>query len=110
MSVNTINDLFVRNERVVVKMKKEDHEFYYVAVGATFVGSIKMDFFTKPVDGKWILVDKEYKQNQELGMFEMGSTIVLVVPEEMVEELNVKPGEKVRVGDPLFKLAGKQEK
>lgn len=107
MSVNCINDLFVRNERVVVKMKKDEHEFYYIAVGATFVGSIKMDFFTKPVDGKWTVIDKEYKQNQELGMFEMGSTIVLVVPENMVGEVNVKPGDSIKVGDPIFKLTKK---
>jgi phosphatidylserine decarboxylase len=107
MSVNSIDDLFVRNERVVVKMKKDDHEFYYVAVGATFVGSIKMDFFTNPVDGKWTVVDKEYKQNQELGMFEMGSTIVLLVPENMVGELNVAAGDTVKVGDPLFQMTKK---
>jgi phosphatidylserine decarboxylase len=110
LSVNSIEDLFVKNERVVVKMERDNHEFYYVAVGATFVGSIKMDFFTKPVDGKWTVVDKDYKQNQELGMFEMGSTIVLVVPENMVEELNVAQGETVKVGQPLFKLSKDQEK
>lgn len=110
MSVNSIEDLFVKNERVVVKMEHNDYEFYYIAVGATFVGSIKMDFFSKPVDGKWTVVDKEYKQNQELGMFEMGSTIVLVVPENMVDELNVTQGETVKVGQPLFKLSKDQEK
>ena len=110
MSVNSINDLFVKNERVVVKMQKEEHEFYYVAVGATFVGSIKMDFFNKPNDGKWTVVNKKYKQNQELGRFEMGSTIVLVVPENMVEQLKVEPGETVKVGQPLFKLTDKEEK
>jgi len=110
LSVNTISDLFVKNERVVVKMKKDEHEFYYVAVGATFVGSIKMDFFTRPVDGKWTVVEKNYEQNQELGRFEMGSTIVLVIPENMVGELKVSPGDPVKTGQPLFILGKGQEK
>lgn len=110
LSVNSIEDLFIKNERVVVKMQHEKNEFYYVAVGATFVGSIKMDFFTKPVDGKWTIIDKDYNQNQELGMFEMGSTIVLVVPENMVDELVVEEGQAIKVGEPLFKLRDSQEK
>lgn len=103
-SVNTIEDLFVRNERVVAKLNSYGTDFYYTAVGATFVGSIKMDFFSKPVDGQWTTVEKKYRQNDELGMFEMGSTIVLVIPEKMVKELKVKQGQKVKTGETLFHL------
>ncbi|MGI6393444.1 MAG: archaetidylserine decarboxylase [bacterium] len=102
--VNTIDKLFIRNERVVVKMEHRGFDYFYVAVGASFVGSLKMDFFEKPVDGEWRFVGKKYEQNQELGMFEMGSTIVLVIPEKMVKEPLVAEGESVQTGQPIFLL------
>lgn len=103
-SVGNIDNLFVRNERVAVKLNSYGHDFYYVAVGATFVGSIKMDFFSVPVDGEWTSVEKVYKQNDELGMFEMGSTIVLVIPSKMVKELKVEQGARVKAGETLFSI------
>ena len=104
LSVNMIDNLFIRNERVVVKFQHNSLQYFLVAVGATFVGSIKMDFFDSPVDGEWTAVGRNYHQNQELGMFEMGSTIVLVIPEKMVEEPLIKEGETVMAAQPLFKL------
>jgi phosphatidylserine decarboxylase len=103
-SVGTVNNLFIKNERVCVKFRCKYGEFFYVAVGATFVGSVKMDFYDNPVEGKWVTVDRKYRQNRELGMFEMGSTIVLAVPEKMVKEMKVKEGDTVQVGQPLFTL------
>jgi phosphatidylserine decarboxylase len=104
LSVNTIEKLFIRNERVVVKMEQDGMQYFYVAVGASFVGSLKMDFFEEPVDGEWTLVNKKYKQNQELGRFEMGSTIVLLIPEKMVGEPMIAQGVSVKTGQPLFML------
>jgi len=104
VSVETVNNLFIKNERVCVKFNSEYGEFYYVAVGATFVGSIKMDFYDRAVEGKWVTIDRLYRQNKELGMFEMGSTIVLVVPEKMIDQMKVKEGDILKAGQPLFSL------
>lgn len=104
LSVNSIDGLFIKNERVTVKFDHFGHKFFYVAVGATFVGSIKMSIFDEPFDGRWVKVEKEFEQNQEIGRFEMGSTIVLVIPENMVDEPLVNNGDIVRVGQPLFNL------
>ncbi len=104
LSADSVNNLFVRNERVCVKFKSGWGDFYFVAVGAAFVGSIKMDFYTEPVEGKWVTVNRKYPQNKELGMFEMGSTIILVIPEKMIEELKVKEGDVIKAGQPLLKL------
>ena len=104
LSVGTIDDLFVKNERVAVKLNSYGTDFYYVAVGATFVGSIKMSFFSEPVDGQWTIVDKKYSQNDELGMFEMGSTIVLIIPQKMVGEMKISQGDVVTAGQTLFKI------
>lgn len=104
LAVNSIDELFVRNERVVVKFQHSDFEYFYTAVGASFVGSIKMNFADELTAESWQSVDRSYRQNEELGMFEMGSTIVLVVPESAVGKLLVSAGDKVSVGQPLFVL------
>ena len=101
--LNNIDKLFIRNERVVAKFKAENFTYFYTAVGATFVGSIKMNF-TEKFSDEWVKNDKKYSQNDELGMFEMGSTIVLLIPEEAVEKTTIAQGEKVRAGEPLFEL------
>lgn len=108
LSVNNIDDLFVKNERVVVKANAGEHTFYYAAVGATFVGSMKMVFGDDLPFDRWTEVDKDYRQNDEFGRFEMGSTIVLAVPDAMVDEMKVKKGERVTTGDRLFTTLSKR--
>ena len=101
--LNNIDRLFIRNERVIAKFKAENFTYFYTAVGATFVGSIKMNFTGKFSD-EWVRNDKKYSQNDELGMFEMGSTIVLLIPEDAVEKPMIAQGGKIGVGEPLFEL------
>ncbi len=104
LSVNAIDNLFIKNERVIVKMKSNSYQFYYVAVGATFVGSIKMDFASVMPENSWTKVDKPLSQMDEVGRFEMGSTIVLVIPEKMVDEFKVKEGSVIQTGNVLFTM------
>ncbi len=106
VSVHSIDNLFVKNERIVSRLRFKDSEMYYVAVGATFVGSLKMVFIenNKHDFDKWIEVNKEFAQNEEAGMFEMGSTIVLVIPKKNVGEVLVEENNKIKVGEKLFKL------
>ena len=88
---------------MVAKFKAENFTYFYTAVGATFVGSIKMNF-TENFSDEWVKNDVKYSQNDELGMFEMGSTIVLLIPEEVVKKPNIGAGEKIRAGEVLFTL------
>lgn len=104
-----IDELFIKNERVSVKFKTDSFEYFYTAVGATFVGSIRMDF-TDEFSDEWTAVGRKYRQNQELGRFEMGSTIVLLLPRKAVEKVHVSAGCQVRAGEPLFTLKNSSEK
>ncbi len=104
LSVTTVQDLFVKNERIVCAMSYEKMKFYYVAVGATFVGGIKMVFIDKDVKREWVTSNRKFSQNDEFGRFDMGSTIILVTPEKMVESVTVKKGQRIKTGDPLFKM------
>jgi phosphatidylserine decarboxylase len=53
---------------------------------------------------RWEPVELDVRQLEEMGRFEMGSTIVLVLPREMAVPIEHLKGKPVRVGDPLFKL------
>jgi phosphatidylserine decarboxylase len=107
--LNLIDRLFIRNERIVTEIETQQNgaitRSYIVAVGATFVGSIKMEFIAEQKKrGQWIPINKTVKQLEEKGRFEKGSTIVMVVPKKMAEPIPDKKGQTVRVGDPLLKL------
>lgn len=112
VGMSHFDKLLLRNERIITKITKTDLPFYMVAVGATFVGSIKMEFIKKRVAptaqdatrNHWEKVNLDICQLEEMGRFEMGSTIVLVLPQIMAEPLALVKGKPVRVGHPIFKL------
>jgi phosphatidylserine decarboxylase len=102
--VENIPGLFVRNERLVLAFKKEDIPFYAVAVGATFVGSILLT----ALDNKTLKSGRQalgcpVKQLAEMGRFNLGSTIILVLPKDWADPLD--PEDKgIITGQPLFRL------
>jgi phosphatidylserine decarboxylase len=105
-SVTRVKRLYIRNERVVTRFHFQDDRFYLVAVGATFVGNIGMkhlpDGLAAP--GQWQGLDLPVEQMAEMGHFAMGSTIILVVPADRVETVLARKGDKVRVGQHIFKI------
>ncbi|MCK4761242.1 MAG: phosphatidylserine decarboxylase [Candidatus Aminicenantes bacterium] len=98
-----IKKLFIRNERIVTRFESNGLPVFAVAVGATFVGSIKMLFIDKiKRDGRWKELDLEVEEQGEMGRFEMGSTIVLVVPEELGKPAAEKIGQAIKVGETVI--------
>jgi phosphatidylserine decarboxylase len=104
-SAARIDRLYVRNERVIVEIESGGRRAYVVAVGATFVGGIRMEFASlgSPTS-EWIETRRPVSQLDEMGRFEMGSTIVLVLPRGMSGAAIAAKGRAVRVGDPLFQI------
>jgi phosphatidylserine decarboxylase len=104
-SANRVDRLYVRNERVIVEIESGGKSAYFVAVGATFVGGIRMEFvsLSRPAE-KWIEARHPVSQLDEMGRFEMGSTIVLAFPAAMIDSVVGVRGKPVRLGDPLFRL------
>ncbi len=100
-----VKGLFNRNERIITRYNIDNKKFYVVAVGATFVGSIKLEFIENiKRDNKWKAVSSDINQLDEMGRFEMGSTIIMVIPKKLATPVNDITGKKIRVGDPIFKL------
>ncbi|KAH9016156.1 phosphatidylserine decarboxylase [Lactarius pseudohatsudake] len=113
-------NLFVLNERVALLGRWRHGFFGMVPVGATNVGSIKINFDQAlrtnvrgrpPPPGTYteavysaaspILHGQPLRPGQEMGGFCLGSTIVLVFEAPPTFEFGVHAGQKVRVGQKL---------
>jgi phosphatidylserine decarboxylase len=105
-SVRRVRRLYVRNERAVTRFALPGRPLYMAAVGATFVGSIGLAYLEHglPATGAWQPCAIPVRQMEEMGHFAMGSTIVLVVPADLVGETLVEEGASLRVGQPLFRM------
>ena len=119
-SVNAITaagvpGLFARNERVVCVFGHEALTFAVVLVGALLVGSIATVWHGEvtpravrgcadlPLDASRAALNLE--KGAELGRFNMGSTVILLLPPGSSEWLpGVAPGSSVRVGQALARL------
>lgn len=105
LGMTLVKKLFVRNERIVTRFAVNGAPLYMAAVGACFVGSIRMRFIDKiRRDKRWKELDLKVDQSAEMGYFAMGSTIILVVPRGLGEPITGLLGQPVKVGDPLFLL------
>lgn len=105
-SVNRVKRLYIRNERVVTRFALNGASLYLVAVGATFVGNIGMNYLPHGLTaaGQWHELDFPVEQMAEMGHFAMGSTIILLVPAAGVKAVLAEKGKTVRVGEPLFRF------
>jgi phosphatidylserine decarboxylase len=86
-SVFAVKDLFIRNERVVVDIETENGLICLVFVGATNVGSILLSFESSlRTNNTHVRSPKKItylnpitvEKGDELGMFAMGSTVIIV--------------------------------
>jgi phosphatidylserine decarboxylase len=105
--VTRVDRLFVRNERIITEIVNRQMSCYMAAIGACFVGSLKMEFIPGSLRKKrdrWVPVNREVRQLEEMGRFDMGSTIVLMIPASMAEPLQNIIGEPIKVGQPIFKM------
>ncbi len=113
-STENIPKLFATNERAYVEIATEFGPVGVVFVGATNVGSIVLpfapDFITnqgqKP-KRKIFEIPLEIAKGEELGIFRMGSTVVLLLSPEIrskIPSLAVKKGSLVRVGGSLLTM------
>jgi len=104
-TVNKVNGIFARNERLVCRFKTSFGEVVFVLVGAIFVGSMQTSWQGQitPPYGKLVKLydysDKEFELNKgdELGRFNMGSTVIILLPEG-APELKLHSGQVLRMG------------
>ena len=92
------------NERVVLRLESDRGPFFMVLVGAIIVGRIRVvgldPFHVGPVSPP-----RAFARGEELGRFEMGSTVVLVTPPGFLSPMEgVQQGDSIKLGQAIATL------
>jgi phosphatidylserine decarboxylase len=105
-AVAHVDELFARNERLITHLSTETFgRVEVVKVGATCVGHIKVAYDgaiatncgAREVSRKTYDAPIPIERGAELGVFEMGSTVIVVV-ERALDRIQLEPNAGVRLG------------
>ena len=110
--VESIEQLFARNERICAYMQGAAGMLCLVAVGATGVGSVRIRFDDLATNVRNARAEvREYGtsgaslvKGEEWGRFELGSTIVALATPGWLELARATPGQPVRLGERIGTL------
>lgn len=116
-SVRSIDKLFAINERLVTYLKSEKGTAALVMVGATNVGKMTVSYdkslvsnqlgFDSNVHSSSEIVNKVYSdpvrltKGAKLGVFHMGSTVVMLYPKGFLKLKNENPSGPTKLGETL---------
>lgn len=108
-AASTIRDLFVVNERVVTALETAHGTIAVVKVGALNVGSIRVEFDSAigPSSRRKYRVyaqSRKFTKGEELARFEMGSTVILLLPRGFVLDERLAVGARVRIGEAIARV------
>lgn len=108
-TAESIPRLFARNERLVCYLETQYGQIAYILVGAIMVSSMETVFnglvtppYAKKVTEVELIGNTKLSKGDEVGRFNMGSTVILLFPpkftalnQELKENTVVKLGEKI---------------
>ena len=112
-TVRQVPNLFARNERLVSLFETPHGPMALVLVGAMLVSSIETvwagvitpPYGRKVTHGDWSRRDIVLERGQEMGRFNMGSTVILLLPPGAVSSLeDLGPDDVVQMGQKLGRL------
>jgi len=108
LGLHHVNNLFARNERLTTYIDSEKGECALVKVGATVVGRIRVNYHNqisnlKGAQVKKIVLENPYnlKKGQEIGLFELGSTVICLFPPKQIELYKLQVGQKIFYGQSI---------
>lgn len=106
-SVNAKNiqnkaNIYCTNERVVLQGNSSFGNFYLIMVGAIIVGRIRLTMIEHLSPGfHRENINLFFKKGDELGLFELGSTVILVFETANAENIQLANNQKVKLGERL---------
>lgn len=117
-TVRTIPNLFARNERVISIFQTESGFMAVIMVGALFVSSMEtvwQGVVTPPAKSKirrWDYSEQNksiiLQRGEELGRFNMGSTVILLFTQNAIQWENIlSPAQKLNMGQAIGKFVTK---
>lgn len=108
-----INKLYSKNERVVLNFSNDNFNMYLVMVGAVNVGCISLSDYgiIAPSKQRSSVIEfkdkdnvKYYKKGQEIGMFNLGSTVILLISKiDSSWSENAVVNKKILIRDEILK-------
>lgn len=116
-TVRMVPNLFARNERLVISFETAVGPMVLVMVGAIFVGSMETVWQGKitPDYGTslkyWDYTDQSlhFAKGEEIGRFNMGSTVVMLLPAGKTYGLNTYDDNPVLMGQAIASISNKDE-
>lgn len=116
-TVRMVPDLFARNERLVLSFETTIGPMVLVMVGAIFVGSMETVWQGKitPDYGTslkyWDYTDQSlhFAKGEEIGRFNMGSTVVMLLPANQTHGLNRHDDVTVLMGQAIASIVNNDE-
>lgn len=114
-----VDQLFARNERIVLELETKGGPVAMVLVGALGVGNMKLsnpELETRRLRrqrlARTVTLERpvELERGQELGAFHLGSTVVLVFPPGACDLAPLEEGGRLRCGEPIGGLSEKGAK
>jgi len=108
-----VPELFVRNERVVCIFDTDVGPLAVILVGAIFVGSMETTWAGEIRGTGGMTTRHDYpspdaptlEKGVEMGRFNMGSTVILLLPKGKVTWDGLAPGKMVRMGERIGSLS-----
>lgn len=110
-AVRNIKNLFCRNERIISLLEESStrKQVAYIAVGATMVGKIKLEYCSLESNKARKLAVLRHEghnqvkviKGQELGRFMFGSTVVMLFEKELITKFETRAPAHVKMGEVL---------
>jgi len=101
--------VYCRNERIVLSGNSLWGPFYLVAVGATAVGRVCLNHHKIRTNQKFAKeqvitenLPQSIVQGAELGYFELGSTIVLAIGNQVLKNSELETPSRIKMGETLW--------
>jgi len=111
ITVKRVERLFCKNERAILQTRLADsgHVITLVPVASILVASVRLHCFDVVFHLKYpgpnvIACQAPYRKGDEMGWFELGSTIIVFAPPTLRLADGVTEGAAVQMGQPLFRL------
>ena len=108
LGVHHVPNLFARNERLTTYIQTEKGECALVKIGATVVGRIRVNYNGQISNrhgamAKQLVLKTPFKleRGDEVGLFELGSTVICLFPPGQVELNELELGQKIILGQAI---------
>jgi len=109
-TIKKTQELYCRNERIVINGESEYGEFSFILVGALMVGKTKLSFDpdiqtnNRKASPNIFEYDTplKIKKGEEVGYFEFGSTVILLLDKDYLKDINFEINQKIQFGETVF--------